>query len=260
MTSAISRLVAATALVAAAGGCALPPPSGCMSEPASAEALVTLPSEIMGGAARRVRFADPREFDEYVLYRGDDGKRLEAVYMETRWKHGDNVVLNFFEPLADRVLGFAYNAGTEPAFGEAVQVDTAFGGMWAKPYRHPVTGQSCAGFMETWDERSDDPKFRPSKALYGYYCAPEGASQPVAAPAGDVLSRLEAGLRPVAAGAGTPACEDAGIRSTRPGGSDILARAKASGEAGTPAAVGDRNFPPARAVRFHQHNGSDDWD
>lgn len=252
------RTAVPIAFAAALGGCTLPPPSGCMSEPDAAQALVIVPDEIMGPAARRVRFADPREFDEYVLYRGSDGERLEAVYLETRWKHGRNVVLNFFEPIDERVLGFAYNAGTQPAFQESQRLDTAFGGMWLRPYRHPVTGQQCAGFMETWDERADDPEFRPSKAIYGYYCAAQGTTDLAAA--NRVLSRLEAGLRTVEAGAGGPGCENAGIRSTRPEGSDILARGKASGAAGKTASAGDVHFPPVRAVPFHEHNGRDDWE
>lgn len=251
--SAVFRFAVPATLAVLVSGCALPPPSGCMSEPTAGATLVSLPQEVMGKAVRRVRFTDPWQFDVYVLYRGVDGARLEATYLQARYKFGTNVVLNFNDPLERRVLGFAYNAGTHPKFGKSVWIDSAFGGMWAKSFRHPVTGQQCAGFVASWDWRSDDPKGRPSKAIYGYYCAANGASLDLTAK-DNVLSKLKAGLKPVDFGIGGPACEDAGVRSTLSVGHDILIRAQPSGKAGSPAAAGDSAFPLARATRFHDYN------
>lgn len=67
-----------------------------------------------------------------------------------------------------------FNQNRELSLGKSFLTENAFADFWVQPYQQADTGRQCAGFISQWEIRMDDPDLRPSKIMFGYFCAPKG--------------------------------------------------------------------------------------
>ncbi len=164
-------------------GCAVIVLSGCSISTLDTGTFVAVPEDrarIAVNAApyadvtpQRIGFADSREREEYALYRNAQGQ-AEILYVETRSDLTRELALDFNKLVADTVKMWRFNQGRTLVFGETVSIKNDIAQFWVQPYKQTDTGRDCVGFNSTWDTRFDDPKLRPSKAMFGYHCVPNG--------------------------------------------------------------------------------------
>lgn len=120
-----------------------------------------------------VAYRDPSEYEEYLQIRG--GARAEAILSVA---NGPQTALEFSKyKLHSLTESWAFNQKAAHIHWDATQhihigdrtYDYAL-------YQHQTASQkrSCMAFVRAWDRPPDDPKQRPGKALFGYYCAPPG--------------------------------------------------------------------------------------
>ena len=124
-------------------------------------------------APERVRFTDIWQREEYALFRGG-GAQAEILYSTTTTPVF-TVVLDYQFMVDDMVETWNLNRKHTKAWGESRRVEAPLGPFFYKPYRLVGADRACFGFATEWDHRGDDPEYRPSKVLFGYYCAKPGA-------------------------------------------------------------------------------------
>lgn len=128
-----------------------------------------------GVAPTRVKYADSRIIEEYVLYRSSQGQ-TELLYSETKPLFKARTVLDFDKLISTSVRMWRFNQGQPLEFSESFTVSNDFATFWIQPYRQTAAGRNCAGFSSRWDIRMDDREFRPSKIMFGFHCAPKGTT------------------------------------------------------------------------------------
>ncbi len=121
----------------------------------------------------RVNYADLRTTEEYVLYRSQQGQ-AEAFFAETLPFFRERTILDFNKLAASTIPMWRFNQGQELQLGNSFPVSNDFADFWVQPYQQKDAGRQCAGFMGQWEIRMDDPDLRPSKIMFGYFCAPKG--------------------------------------------------------------------------------------
>lgn len=126
-----------------------------------------------GVTPQRIGFADSREREEYALYRGADGQ-AEILYVETRSDLRRELALDFNKLIVDTVTMWRFHQGQTLNFGKTEPLKNDIAQFWVQPFQQTETGRQCVGFSSTWDTRTDDPKLRPSKLMFGYHCVPKG--------------------------------------------------------------------------------------
>lgn len=126
-----------------------------------------------GPTTLRVGFVDFNEREEYALFRSSGGQ-AETVFVEARTDRRPQTVIEFDKLIEQTVPMFRFNQGQQIQWSESRWVETSFKGAWARPYRLAGSGHACVGFAAAWDRRPDDPMHRPSKAVFGYACKPNG--------------------------------------------------------------------------------------
>ncbi len=134
--------------------------------------LILFAADTVGDTAkRRVQYADNEQRVDYALYRGG-GAQAEFVYMETPY----NIWLAFEFPftIRDKVEVWKFSRGQAIDWGKAVLIRTALGQIFYRPYRLTGLNRSCVGMSGEWDTAVQDPKLRPERVMFGYYCAPPG--------------------------------------------------------------------------------------
>ncbi len=123
----------------------------------------------------RVGFADFSEKEEYVLYRSPRGQ-AEMVFIEVRERRIRNYALDFNKLVAKSVPLWRFNSNERVEFEPSMNVKGTFSDFWVRRYTQVSSGRSCIGFVGAWDNNASDPDFRPTKALFGYHCAPSGTA------------------------------------------------------------------------------------
>ena len=195
--------------------------------------------EFRGEPRRRVVFDEAWQREEYVLYRGF-GAQAELFY--SRAAAGTYALE--YEDLVERSVGrWNINRGQAKQWGEHGRVYSLFGDVFYRAYRLPALDRSCAGFSVDWDYRADDPFTRPSKVLFGYYCAAPGA--PLAQ---EEIEDLIAGIR-----VGAPPRNSKG----RLANADANGHAAALRIARGPSPKGETGLPsfPLYMARYYQDYG-----
>ncbi len=124
-------------------------------------------------APERVRFTDIWQREEYALFRGG-GAQAEILYSTTTTPVF-TVVLEYRLMVDDMVETWNLNRKHAKAWDESRKVEAPLGPFFYKPYRLVGADRACFGFATEWDHRGDDPDNRPSKVLFGYFCAKPGA-------------------------------------------------------------------------------------
>ena len=120
---------------------------------------------------RRVVFDEAWQREEYALYRGF-GAQAELFYSEAA---AGTIALEYGDPLNRSIDRWNINRGQDKQWGAEGRVYSALGDVFYRTYRLPALDRTCAGFSAEWDYRADDPFTRPSKVMFGYYCAAPGA-------------------------------------------------------------------------------------
>lgn len=171
------RVSCALAVVAALGACTYNKiDTGVFTQPADQNGRVIVETAAFQGAApTRVKYADSRITEEYVLYRSAGGQ-AEILFSETLPRFKNRTVLDFDKLISTSVRMWRFNQGQPLEFSESFTVDNDFASFWVQPYRQTETGRNCAGFSARWDIRMDDRDLRPSKIMFGFHCAPKGTA------------------------------------------------------------------------------------
>ncbi len=150
-----------------------------------AERGIELGRDFGGGDPTQVRYSDDWQDELYVLWQ-EDGAQMELIYAAANPNR--TVALQYDLTSARQVLTWAHNASANIAWGEGGR----FGNRWRNVFyqRYRLGECSCFGFSSSWDRRSEDPRVRPNKVLFGYYCAPDGSALDEA-----TIERLVWGIR-----------------------------------------------------------------
>ncbi|NQU61896.1 MAG: hypothetical protein HQ512_12255 [Rhodospirillales bacterium] len=131
--------------------------------------------------ARRVQYSDNQQRVDYALFEGRKkagSGRAELVYMEIAY----NTIWSFEFPfiIADKVNAWNFSKGKPVEWGEAVQLETKLGWIFYRPYKliGQLTGDSrqCFGMSGEWDIAPGDNNHRPTRVMFGYYCAAPGVA------------------------------------------------------------------------------------
>jgi len=167
--------LAAGLWMAVLGGCAVSDYQRPTIEtvPPGDERIVFAADVFRDKAPERVRFTDIWQREEYALFRGG-GAQAEIIYSTTTTPVF-TVVLNYEFMVDDMVETWNLNRKHTKAWDESRRVEAPLGPFFYKPYRLVGAGRACFGFATEWDHRGDDPDNRPSKVLFGYFCAKKGA-------------------------------------------------------------------------------------
>ena len=167
--------LAAGLWMAVLGGCAVSDYQRPTIEtvPPGDERIVFAADVFRDKAPERVRFTDIWQRKEYALFRGG-GAQAEIIYSTTTTPVF-TVVLNYEFMVDDMVETWNLNRKHTKAWDESRRVEAPLGPFFYKPYRLVGADRACFGFATEWDHRGDDPDNRPSKVLFGYYCAKPGA-------------------------------------------------------------------------------------
>lgn len=165
-------LVAAAASLAACANAPYRLPGERAAELPPDRGLVTFEADTVGNkAVRRVQYTDNEQRVDYALFEGG-GARAEFVYMET--KYFLNVAFDFDFTIRDKVETWNFSKGQPIQWEEATRIYSEFGPAYYRPYRLTAMNRSCFGVSGQWDYESEDPEFRSTRILFGYYCAPPG--------------------------------------------------------------------------------------
>lgn len=171
------KTVCMLAMVAALGACTINKvDTGVFTRTAEQDGRAIVDTAAFQGITpTRIKYADSRIIEEYVLYRSTQGQ-TELVYSETRPLFKNRTVLDFDKLVSTSVRMWRFNQGQPLEFTESFTVDNDFATFWVQPYRQVAAGRNCAGFSSGWDIRMDDRDLRPSKIMFGYHCAPKGTA------------------------------------------------------------------------------------
>lgn len=156
-------------------GCAVlrgPPPATTFLAPA--ERHLRLAGGFDAAKSGAVAYRDPSEYEEYQRALGDG--RAEAILSIA---NGRQTALDFeTRDLDSLTRGWAFNRGRADVADWQAQNRAVFGERsyrWAR-YTRRADGvaRACLAFARRWAWPPDDPRHRPGRALFGYYCAPAG--------------------------------------------------------------------------------------
>ena len=163
------------------GGCAGFPyslPGERTAELPVDKGVILFSSPDWDAAARRVQYSDNEQRVDYALFRGrgdaDGAAQAEFIYME----RPTLATVAFDFPFTIRDKGAAWNIskGQTMVWGEAIMTKINLGEVFFQPYRISALKRQCFGMLGEWDTAVDDPDLRPTRILFGYYCAPPGVS------------------------------------------------------------------------------------
>ncbi|GAB3676211.1 hypothetical protein [Salinisphaera aquimarina] len=128
-------------------------------------------------SVRAVAYRDPSEYEQYL--RVDGAARAEAIYSLA---NGRQTALEF-SPYALRSLtrGWRFNAVRGNAevienWGETRLFRDDGRTLRYALYEHrgDAGRRGCLAFSRAWDSVVDDPRHRPARTLFGYYCSAPG--------------------------------------------------------------------------------------
>lgn len=166
--------IAAGVLAACAVETPTGPPPGFREVPADRARIAFDAPAFSGVTPVRVAYRDHWQREEYALFRAKDGTQAEVVYLEALPGAGGDTALDMEMVVSQGVRAFNHNAAVPIEWGRSRFVKSPLGGTWVQPYTLTARHVACTGFGATWDVATSDPKLRPTRAMFGYYCAPKG--------------------------------------------------------------------------------------
>ena len=118
-----------------------------------------------------VKYTDSWQTEEYALFR-TGGRQLEMIYAQV--DRAFTVALDYQMPIEAMVATWNLNSRQNLVWGPLGRIDSRFGTWFYRTYEHRGLQRSCVGFMVEWDQIYEDPRGRPGKVLFGYFCGAEG--------------------------------------------------------------------------------------
>ncbi|MCH7551527.1 MAG: hypothetical protein IIA35_07505 [Proteobacteria bacterium] len=165
-------LIAAAGSLAACAGATFRLPGERTAELPPDKGLILFNADTVGKTpVRRIQYSDNEQRVDYALYKGN-GAQAEFIYMETPYSLW--VAFEFPYTIRDKVEAWKFSKGQAIEWDEAVLIRTALGQVFYRPYRLTGMDRSCVGMSGEWDIAVEDPKLRPERIMFGYYCAPPG--------------------------------------------------------------------------------------
>ncbi len=247
-------ILAAAVSMAVLGGCAVSDYQRPTVERVGAgDGRIIFAADVFRGAApERVRFTDIWQREEYALFRSG-GTQAEIVYSTTTTPVF-TVILEYQLMVDDMVETWNLNRKHAKAWGESRRIEAPLGPFFYRPYRLVGADRACFGFATEWEHRGDDPDNRPSKVLFGYFCAKKGA--PLS------LDRMEDLIQTIGVRGVTERIRhaDAARREGPARATDARTQANAALIARGPSPSADRgnaNFPFDLAQYFTENDGND---
>jgi hypothetical protein len=129
--------------------------------------------EFKDTSSRHVIFTDMWQHEEYALFQGQ-GAQAEIIYAAADER--DTIVIEYTMPVQKMVGTWKFPNIHPATWGAKGGIEGPLGTYFYQRFQLGVTGRNCFGFFTEWDQRQDDPGLRDSKVLFGYYCAPPGAT------------------------------------------------------------------------------------
>lgn len=118
-----------------------------------------------------VIFTDRWQHEEYALFRGG-GAQSEMILSLANER--DNIVLDYDITVRRNIETWNINRAHSIRYGPTGRIYNAMGTVFYQQYALTGTNRNCVGYSATWDDRIEDNEGRPSKAVFGYYCAAPG--------------------------------------------------------------------------------------
>lgn len=130
------------------------------------------PAWAKDSVARRVRYLDLTQVEEYAFYDGPSGRTelFLAAVTEDHYALAD--ALN----IERAIKRFSFVGERAADIGPSGRVSVGPAMVFYRPFHLPAVARSCVGFKASWDDVVYDPERRPSALLFGYHCAAPGAS------------------------------------------------------------------------------------
>mgnify|MGYP003388768643 FL=1 len=118
-----------------------------------------------------VIFTDRWQHEEYALFQGG-GAQSEMILSLANER--DNIVLDYDMTVQRNIETWNINRAHSIRYGPTGRIDNAIGPVFYQQYALTGANRNCVGYSATWDDRLEDNEGRPSKAVFGYYCAAPG--------------------------------------------------------------------------------------
>jgi hypothetical protein len=202
--------------------------------------LVNNLPEFVAGNQHHVVFTDRWQHEEYALFQGG-GAQSEMILSLANER--DNIVLNYVLTVRRNIETWNINRAHSIQYGPTGRIDSAMGTFFYQQYTLGSANRNCVGYYATWDERLRDDQGRPSKAVFGYYCAAPG-NVVTTTKVGDIIDGIEyRGVGDNVRFEPTPPK----IAMAASGGQSPSSFAK-----GTGSGAGNSNFPFDIAVEFQE--------
>ncbi|MGB7756821.1 MAG: hypothetical protein WBL23_12230 [Salinisphaera sp.] len=200
-----------------------------------------------GGQDMAIAYRTPGGYDEYHR-RLDHGAVTEAMYLEA---NGIQTALDFsvYRLRSWTVNHWRFNRSPAqlswhptqlaPVIHGAANARTFFARFTRRaPRSASRVSRRCVAFVRAWDIPPDDPRRRPSRAYFGYHCAPVGQA----------LSRMAARRYVMRIRTAAEKLEPVRFGDHVPDSPSALA--KAHGNAGNNTPYGAPEFPLQRVVDY----------
>lgn len=177
---------------------------------------------------RALTYTDLWQREIYTLYADANGARAELIYAEAT---ATDTALEYPRyGLHGLTESWNLNRDGLTRWGPVRHLRSGSRVTFYAPFRPAGVNRQCVSFGSDWELTADDPRQRPGKALFGYFCAAPGKP-------------LDTGeIKEVLAGIRVPATAD----STR----------SAATPAPGPGAIGNARFPFAFARHYNVSDGS----
>jgi hypothetical protein len=119
----------------------------------------------------RVKYADSWQTEEYALFRSE-GRQSEIVYAEAN--RTLTVALDYQMTIEEMAATWNLNSRQNLVWKPLRRIDAPFETWFYRIYEMSDLQRSCVGFMVEWDQVYEDPRGRPGKVLFGYFCGARG--------------------------------------------------------------------------------------
>jgi hypothetical protein len=168
------RLIAAALLpVAVAAGCMTSTrmDSGVTWVSPGEHRIVAAAADFKSTRPIRVKYTDSWQTEIYALFRAN-GRQCEMIFAEAR--RNFTVALDYQIPIKEMVATWNLNSRQNLVWGALGRIDHFFKTWFYRPYELRDLQRSCFGFVVEWDQIYEDPRGRPGKVLFGYFCGARG--------------------------------------------------------------------------------------
>lgn len=117
-------------------------------------------------------YTDRWQRETYTLYAGEHGARAELIYAEAT---ATDTALEYPRyGLRKLTESWRLNRNGLTHWGPTRHLQSGPRTIFYAPFRPAGADRQCVAFGSDWELTPDDPRQRPGKALFGYYCPAPG--------------------------------------------------------------------------------------